>query len=157
DVQGVFSHCAECETCRLLATKQATSQARLASLRPADSAPRKADCPPEELWLSLTAGLLNAEQVAQGLLHAANCDHCGPILRTATLDIGNDLMPEEKSLVDSLISDGERGRRALAKRLSGLRHDESTSLAKRWWRVLIFRPRAAFIVTASILLLVVTS
>ncbi len=50
--------------------------------------PIQVDCPAPEVWTALAAGASTSEwdprPPAKLLLHAAECDHCGPLLRDAT-------------------------------------------------------------------------
>ena len=60
-------------------------------------------CPPDEVWLEIAAGIANQDSRSH-LSHAAECDHCGPLLRQATEDFTEELTPDEESRVAELSS-----------------------------------------------------
>ena len=51
-----------------------------------EAAPPGADCPKDEDvdWHEVAAGLWPELKAKQLIMHAALCDHCGPLLRAAT-------------------------------------------------------------------------
>jgi hypothetical protein len=137
---------AECEECRSLAASYAAVGARLSSLKSEARFPRGADCPAEDEWLSLANGLLSEERTERDMQHAANCDRCGPLLRRAVEDLGNDLTPEEASVVEGLKSSKPEWQKGFAKRLSAMTHDDpNTETAASPWSALSRFPRLAFV------------
>jgi hypothetical protein len=69
------------------------------------SAPRGADCPRDQDvdWYEVVAGLWPELKARQLILHAASCDHCGPILRAATTVVNEeDPTPQEERLLAEL-------------------------------------------------------
>ena len=154
DPGDVSSHMAQCEKCRLLAASYAAVEARLASLRSEDLAPCRADCPPDEEWLSVAAGLLPAERTEKAMQHAANCDHCGPLLRSATKDSDDMLTADEKSVLDGFRTNDREWQRGMAKRLSTLVKDRDPEgkAATARWRIFLDRPRLVFAAGALVLL-----
>jgi len=70
---------------------------KLASLQiAAPAAPGKL-CPEDDEWMNVAAGLGNEGVSQQMLEHAANCDHCGPLLKEATAVLSDESSAEEKS------------------------------------------------------------
>jgi CHAT domain-containing protein len=146
DSGAISFHLAQCEKCRLLTVSHAAVEARLLSLRPVSLASRGTDCPANEEWLFLAAGLLPAEQVEKDMQHVRNCDHCGPLLRNAVEDFANDLTSDEKSVLNGLKSTDGEWQRGLAKRLSSVtqpRADDKKNALQRW-KYFAFRPRLLF-------------
>jgi hypothetical protein len=64
-------------------------------------APLGADCPKEVDWHEVAAGLWPELKAKQLIMHAALCDHCGPLLRSAT-SVDDDATPEEEKLLAEL-------------------------------------------------------
>jgi CHAT domain-containing protein/cytochrome c-type biogenesis protein CcmH/NrfG len=143
--EGIVSHSAQCEKCRLLAASYAAVQARMGSLRSGRLSPRQVDCPSDEQWVFVAAGLLPAEQAEKNMQHAANCDHCGPLLRLAAEDFANELTPDEESLLAGLESGHDEWRKGLAGRLSNMKRDPGReAIAETHWWTLVYRPRLVF-------------
>ncbi|HZD93971.1 MAG TPA: hypothetical protein VE133_06935, partial [Candidatus Sulfotelmatobacter sp.] len=66
-------------------------------------APPGADCPKDNDvdWHEVAAGLWPELKARQLIMHAALCDHCGPLLRAAT-SVDDDPTPEEEKLLAEL-------------------------------------------------------
>ncbi|HMH08132.1 MAG TPA: hypothetical protein VK579_15740 [Terriglobales bacterium] len=62
-----------------------------------------ADCPKDENvdWHEVAAGLWPELKATQLIMHAALCDHCGPLLRAAT-SVDDDPTPQEEKLLAEL-------------------------------------------------------
>ena len=65
--------------------------------------PPGAGCPKEKDvdWHAVAAGLWPELRAAQLIVHAALCDHCGPLLRAAT-NVSDEPTPEEEKLLAEL-------------------------------------------------------
>jgi len=59
------------------------------------------DCPQDVEWHEVAAGLWPALKAKQLIMHAAMCEHCGPLLRAAT-NVSDDATPEEEQLLSHL-------------------------------------------------------
>src|SRR5262249_57068567 len=66
-----------------------------------DVAPPGADCPKDVEWHEVAAGLWPELKAKQLIMHAAMCDHCGPLLRAAT-SVDDDPTAEEEKLLAKL-------------------------------------------------------
>ena len=68
-----------------------------------EAAPPGADCPKDEDvdWHEVAAGLWPELKATQLIMHAALCDHCGPLLRAAT-SVDDDPTPQEEKLLAEL-------------------------------------------------------
>jgi anti-sigma factor RsiW len=67
------------------------------------AAPPGADCPKDEDvdWHEVAAGRWPELKARQLIMHAALCDHCGPLLRAAT-SVDDDPTPQEEKLLAEL-------------------------------------------------------
>jgi hypothetical protein len=76
---------------------------RLSNVVVSEAAPPGADCPNDRDvdWHEVAAGLWPELKAKQLLMHAALCDHCGPLLRAAT-SVDDDPTPEEEKLLAEL-------------------------------------------------------
>lgn len=66
------------------------------------TAPPRTDCPKDNDvdWHEVASGLWPELRAAQLIMHAALCDHCGPLLRAATSVDDEPTPPEEKLLAE---------------------------------------------------------
>jgi CHAT domain-containing protein/cytochrome c-type biogenesis protein CcmH/NrfG len=143
-------HLSQCQSCRgrLEATR------RLAFLKNVASSSRGEFCPGDEELMSVAAGLLDAEASEKMLGHAAQCDHCGPLLNRFIQDFSDTVSPSESGIIAKLGSSSVSWQKAMAVRLSTPRHfDERQARAPlfSWlWRVPALA--AAAVVVASVLI-----
>jgi CHAT domain-containing protein/tetratricopeptide (TPR) repeat protein len=137
DPSDVAGHIAECERCRLLVENHASVKARLDALRSRFGDSRGENCPPDEKWLSVVTGLLPMDRTDKYVRHAANCDHCGALLRAATEDLASEPTSEEDSVISTLTSSRGEWQRDMAKRLSALTRNPAPNsgavIASRKW------------------------
>ena len=89
---------------------------QIALLKPNARGIKGRQCPPSDVWLGIAAGFAN-QNSEKYLDHAAECDHCGPLLRQAKDDFADDLTPEEALHVASLPSANTDWQRRLAQSL----------------------------------------
>ncbi|HXB22519.1 MAG TPA: CHAT domain-containing protein [Candidatus Solibacter sp.] len=60
------------------------------------------DCPEEQLLQQLAAGICSRETALTTIQHAAQCDHCGPLLNQYLEEFSVDLHPEDQTLLNNL-------------------------------------------------------
>lgn len=89
-----------------------------AASRAPSASHRSPDCPTEDALRDLAAGLSSADAAAHLTQHAAQCDHCGPILRAYTEDFSYDLSPEDQSLLTQLNSASPSWQKKIAARMA---------------------------------------
>ncbi len=61
-------------------------------------------CPPEEIWYDVAAGLVSQAEERHLLGHAATCDFCGPLLRDASVICADGSAPEEDAFLANVRS-----------------------------------------------------
>lgn len=81
------------------------------------AAPR-ADCPAASEWALVAAGQVESEKAREHLRHAANCDHCGPLLRQATVDFDDEFTPREQEMISQLKSSDPAWQKRMAGELA---------------------------------------
>jgi hypothetical protein len=74
---------------------------RLLDVAVSGAAPPGADCPRDADWFEVAFGLWPELRARQLIMHAALCDHCGPLLRAAT-SVDDYATPEEEKLLAEL-------------------------------------------------------
>lgn len=116
--ESVRKHLTACTECRQRLQQHETFMRRLRAREESNERVRTPQCPPDEVWAQLAAGLSSPE-ISDGLLaHAARCGHCGTLLRESTEDLAGDLKPEEQNLLATMASAQPEGRKQMAARLS---------------------------------------
>jgi CHAT domain-containing protein/tetratricopeptide (TPR) repeat protein len=122
-----------CEICRSKVKAQETSMQRLGLL--GHTAPDKPgpECPSDGVWLELAGGVMVANTESY-LSHAANCDHCGPLLQQAVADLQEDLTPDEEAAIAELRSSSRGWQNTLARRLNNaaVSDKDISSPSERW-------------------------
>ena len=145
-------HLSECDECRVLVTDLETVAGRRMKGMSNSQVRRGPDCPPEEQWPLLAAELLPSKDAAACAEHAANCDHCGRLLREAVEDCSEDHSPEEDALIANLTASQTRGRRQLAAKLSDLSTRRREEPKRSRWFIVGTWPRIAIPVAALALI-----
>jgi hypothetical protein len=113
DAQRHLKDCGDCQT-RMRAHEQANEQ--LAFLKLDTPGVKGPMCPPDYVWLDIAAGIVDQDG-ENDLSHAAQCDHCGSLLRQATEEFANELTSEEETIIAGLPSSNTAWQGRLAVRL----------------------------------------
>ena len=77
------------------------------------------DCPTADSLSDLAAGLSSSTDAPRLTQHAAQCPHCGPILRAFTEDFSDDLSPEDQALLSQLKSSTPEWQKKMAQQMAG--------------------------------------
>ncbi len=102
-VREAERHVESCGDCGRKVSKYRQLVNRSSNVVVSGAAPRGADCPNDRdvNWHEVAAGLWPELKAKQLIMHAALCDHCGPLLRAAT-NVDDDPTPEEENLLAEL-------------------------------------------------------
>jgi len=142
----VRRHAASCQDCDRKVQMHRSVQSEIARLASPMATPADAQCPLEESWLRVAAGLVPAAETKDFLNHAAKCGHCGPLLRQAADALSDETTPKEERMLAELRSAQLKGKTDLAAKLrpsprqsvgSGQEHN-------RFWESSLTWPRWAF-------------
>jgi negative regulator of sigma E activity len=133
-------HLASCESCRRKVKALEAATERLALLKSPAPARAGVECPPQEVWFQIAAGLgsVNAESC---LNHAIHCEKCGRLLAMAAADFCEELTPQEEAQIAALSSSSHDWQMRLAAKLQS---GEAQSPAERAARSSRFAPAIAF-------------
>jgi anti-sigma factor RsiW len=103
EVREAERHVRSCTDCSGKVSKYQQLVNRFSSVVVAAALPPGADCPRDEDvdWHEVAAGLWPELKAKQLIMHAALCDHCGPLLRAAT-SVNDDPTPQEEKLLAEL-------------------------------------------------------
>ncbi len=117
DGRDVQTHLACCELCRRRVQASESKRQVLRATNRATRGLRSNECPPEEKWPRLAAGLLDSE--AYDLLtHAVACDYCGTLLRHFCEDFSDTLTPQEQQTLQQLDSSRLEWQRQMGNQLA---------------------------------------
>jgi CHAT domain-containing protein len=114
--EEIETHLSECEFCLgLLLQWQRTQLANLETngMRP-DPYP---ECPGEGDLQEVAAEIASPETAAHVLQHAAQCDHCGPVLNRYLQEFSEELSPEIEALIEQLPSSQPNWQRKKAREI----------------------------------------
>jgi hypothetical protein len=102
-VREAERHVKSCSDCSGKVSKYRQLVNRSSHVVASEVVPAGADCPKDEDvdWHEVAAGLWPALKAKQLIMHAALCDHCGPLLRAAT-SVDDDPTPKEEKLLAEL-------------------------------------------------------
>ena len=115
---GAGKHLLRCRRCSRLLAEQIKIAEGLHRLEVTMTAPRSVECPPDNKWLELAGGLVGTSEAKRLTLHAATCDHCGPLLRAAMEDFSSDLSAEDRAFLEQLPISGASAQKKLAAQMA---------------------------------------
>ncbi len=96
-------HLKDCATCQMMMRANEDATESFALLKPTNPGTKGPICPPDYVWLDIAAGILDRD-AENDLSHAAQCDHCGSLLRQAKEDFADELTSEEETIIADLPS-----------------------------------------------------
>jgi anti-sigma factor RsiW len=104
-VREAERHVQTCGDCSRKVSKYRQLVNRSSNVVVSEAAPSGEHCPKDNDvdWHEVAAGLWPELKATQLILHAALCDHCGPLLRAAT-SVDDDPTPKEEKLLAELKS-----------------------------------------------------
>ncbi len=100
-VREAERHVESCGDCSRKVSKYRQLSGWRSNVVVSEAAPPGVDCPKDIDWYEVAAGLWPESKAKQLIMHAALCDHCGPLLRAATL-VDDDPTPQEQKLLAEL-------------------------------------------------------
>jgi CHAT domain-containing protein/tetratricopeptide (TPR) repeat protein len=115
-LQEAQHHVDSCEDCSRKVQMHKSAQSDISRLR-VENHGEGPDCIGEAEWLDVAAGLLPHAQVRELMKHAAQCGHCGPLLKNAVEMLADEAIPGEETLLASLTSARLTWQKSMAKTL----------------------------------------
>lgn len=151
--QQIETHLADCPACchRLLVSQRV--RFALMGDSPVNTASfpdrRGPHCPSEDDLRNLAAGLYPPDQATKLTEHAAQCDHCGALLRMYSEDFSEELGKEDEAVLGELKSSSAGWQKKLVSQIftsSGTAPEKSAKRSSFWRWVLV--PTAATVCAA---------
>jgi hypothetical protein len=97
-------HLEICDVCREVAQLNQAATRILDQLKARGLATPRADCPPVSEWPLVVTGQIESEKAREYLRHAADCDHCGTLMRQATVDFDDEFTEHEEEMISQVKS-----------------------------------------------------
>jgi CHAT domain-containing protein/tetratricopeptide (TPR) repeat protein len=154
-IVDVQRHVESCRECSLKVQMHKSAQNEIARLGgPRNVAPGP-ECVADVEWFRVAAGLLPETKTRELMKHAAQCGHCGPLLRNATDTLSEEVTSNEERMLASLSSSRPEWQKGMAQTLHGSTQDrmlrkDSTSAWPGWFSW----PRQAFALAALAVVIV---
>jgi len=117
--QAMETHLSSCDACR--ARVLAFHRSRFGLMQgPNSTSPESPtpECPSEDTLRKLAVGLAAPADSAALMQHAAQCDHCGPILRAYTEDLSDELSAADAALLNQINSASASWHNKIARQLA---------------------------------------
>jgi len=94
--------------------------------------PTGPDCVDKIGWLNVAGGLLPEAKTQELMKHAAQCGHCGPLLKHAAETLSDEMTPSEETLLASLSSASPEWQQNITATLRRSVREQSQNIP--WWR-----------------------
>ena len=150
-------HIEICDVCRATAQHNQAAIRMLGQLKSGRSTVPRPDCPSVSEWPLVVTGQVETEKAREYLRHAEDCDHCGPLLRDATVDFSDEFTTDEEEMISQLKTSDPAWQKQFARELAAKSQSQAapaTSGAKvlrgpwtsfRRWQPVVLAAAAAII------------
>jgi CHAT domain-containing protein len=141
-------HVESCQDCSRKLQMHRSVQSEILRMRAPNPSPPTPECVGDAEWLEVAAGLLPDAKTRELMKHAAQCGHCGPLLKNAAETLANETTPGEETLLASLSSSRPDWQKNMAERLreraDAKGNNRERKEGARRWQALFSWPRPAF-------------
>jgi CHAT domain-containing protein/tetratricopeptide (TPR) repeat protein len=153
DLREAQRHVESCQDCSRKLQRHRYVHSEILRMRVPTPSPPSPRCIGDAEWLEVVAGLLPDAKTRELMKHAAQCGHCGPLLKNAAEALGDDATPNEEALLASLQSARPEWRKNMAEALrDSVRSRQPKS---SWWRTVFAWPAPAYAVVGIVAVAVV--
>jgi CHAT domain-containing protein/cytochrome c-type biogenesis protein CcmH/NrfG len=152
-------HVESCQDCRRNLQMHRYVPSEIFRMRAPTPSPPTPECIGDAEWLEVAAGLLPDAKTRELMKHAAQCGHCGPLLKNAAEALVDETTPREEAWLASLRSAQPEWRKNMAETLRRGAGAKDSSREKKgggasWWQALFSWSRPAFALAAIALVVV---
>jgi CHAT domain-containing protein/tetratricopeptide (TPR) repeat protein len=143
-------HVESCQDCSRKLQRHRFVNGEISRMRVPNPSPPSPECMEDDEWLEVAAGLLPEAKTRELMKHAAQCGHCGPLLKNAADALVDEATPSEEALLASLQSARPEWRKNMAATLRaslGAKGDDHREKhgGVQWWQALFSWPRPALV------------
>jgi len=135
-------HVESCQDCSRKVQMHKSVQSEILRLGVPGNVPPGPDCVADIEWLNAAAGLLPETETRELMKHAAQCGHCGPLLKNAVETLADEVTPREETLLASLSSARPEWQKNMGATLRG--SAEGRQYEPSWWRGIFAWPSPAY-------------
>ncbi len=111
-------HIQICDVCREAVQLNQAATRILDRLKTPGLAMPLDNCPSASEWPLVVAGQVELEKAREYLRHAADCDHCGPLMKQATVDFDDEFTGHEEEMISQLKSSDPAWQKRFARELA---------------------------------------
>lgn len=141
-LREVQRHVESCQDCSRKLRKHQSVHSEILRMRVPSPSPPTPKCMGDAGWLEVAAGLLPEAKTRELMKHAAQCGHCGPLLKNAAETLVDEATPGEEALLASLQSARPEWRKNMATTLRDSVRERQQK--KSWWRALFVWPTPVY-------------
>jgi tetratricopeptide (TPR) repeat protein len=159
DTEQIHPHFATCTDCRQKFEVLVAFDRQLRSSMHGQSTPQPSDCPKQEVWREVAAGVAPADWTRVWIEHAGGCNHCGPLLRGAVAELSNlrgEITDAERKQIAALNSANLQWQQRLGQRIAGTTQ-AAASRESLWWKQWLSAPRMVAVGISVVALVVAGS
>ncbi len=135
-------HVESCQECSSKVQMHRSVQSEILRTGVPSNMPPGPDCVADTEWLRVAAGLAPEAKTRELVKHAAQCGHCGPLLKNAAETLADEVPTPEQMLLASLSSAQPEWQRNMASTLRGSVQNRQQSPS--WWRTVFAWPSPAY-------------
>jgi CHAT domain-containing protein/tetratricopeptide (TPR) repeat protein len=146
-------HVESCQDCSRKLQRHKFVHGEISRMRVPNPSPRSPECLGDAEWLEVAAGLLPEAKTRELMKHAAQCGHCGPLLKNAAQALVDEATPSEEALLASLQSARPEWRKNMAATLRDSLRDRQPKSS--WWRAVFAWAAPAYAVAGIVAVAVV--
>jgi CHAT domain-containing protein/tetratricopeptide (TPR) repeat protein len=136
-------HVESCQDCSRTLQRHQFVHGEILCMRAPNPSRPAPQCIADAGWLEVAAGLLPEAKTRELMKHAAQCGHCGPLLRNAAEIIAEEATQSEETLLESLKSAQPEWRKKMAVTLRDSVRDRRRTPS--WWPTLLMWPTPAYV------------
>jgi CHAT domain-containing protein len=146
-------HVESCQDCSRKLQRHQLVHGEILRMRVPDPSRSTPECTGDAEWLEVAAGLLPEVKTRELMKHAAQCGHCGPLLKNAAEALVDQATPSEEALLASLQSARPEWRKNMAATLRDSVRDRQPKSS--WWRPVFTWPAPAYALAGIVAIAVV--
>jgi len=135
-------HVESCQDCSRKVQMHKSVQSEISNMGVPSNVPPGPDCGADIKWLNVVAGLLPETETRELMKHAAQCGHCGPLLRNAAETLSDETTPKEEKFLASLSSSRPGSQKDMAHTLRG--GIQARQQKDPWWGGVFTWPKLAY-------------
>jgi len=138
-VEEARRHVEACQDCSRKVQMHKSVQNGISGMCVPRNLPPGADCLAYAEWLKVAAGIVSPDETRRQMVHAAQCGHCGPLLRQAAETLSDEGTDQENAILASLDSAQPVRQRQIAETLRrGRAMPVRPSSEVSWWHGFLF-------------------